>query len=360
MHVIFLYHDEKPKRGQMRNENTLNPMLAIQSIRPLLLLQRSPALSNPTDILEIRNEKVKIAGGGLHKWCRSYKIAHKNHQIIRYEQAFNPPEAENFITLMRLYECRTQISENFNGECSEKLKSDRKCFSTIAMWTKGSDGFTFPPDVGFPLDSAISDNFLLEIHYQDADLVDSSGFRIFHTSERRKFDAGSISINIRPNFLHIIAPGYYRVVSIGHCSSNCTQKIEDLNVFGVSLLTHSAGTKVKISLIRDGEELEPLAEDSNIIPNYLETRLLRTFRRIQSRDHLTVECTYNTFKRERFTLGGESANEEVCMANVLYYPRQEQLAACGSQSKISDVLKALGIEELGFVKHFDTFLEMGE
>lgn len=118
------------------------------------------------------------------------------------------------------------------------------------------------------------------------------------------------------------------------------------------MLTHSAGTKVKISLVRNGEELEPLAEDSNIIPNYLETRLLRNFRKIQSWDHLTVECTYNTFKRDRFTLGGESANEEVCMANVLYYPRQDQLVACSSQSKISDILLALEIEELGLVKLF--------
>lgn len=167
MHVIFLYHDEKPKRGQMRSDNALNPMLAIQSIRPLLLLQRSPTLlSNPADIIEIRNEKVKIAGGGLHKWCRSYKITNKKHQIIRYEPTFNPPEAENFITLMRLWECRKQIEDNFNGECSEKFKIERKCFSIVAMWTKGSDGFTFPSDVGYPLDSAVSDNFLLEVHYQ--------------------------------------------------------------------------------------------------------------------------------------------------------------------------------------------------
>lgn len=354
MNVIFLYHDEKPKRGQMRSSNALNSMLAIQSIRPLLLLQRSPTLLDPSDILEIRNYKVTLASSnGLLKWCRSYRVNIKNHQIIRYEAIFNPPESQNFITLMRILECRKPITENFNGECHVADVVGRKCLSTVAMWTKGSDGFTFPPEVGYPLDSSsISDNFLLEIHYQDApsDLIDNSGFRIFHSAERRKFDAGAISLSIRPNFLHIVAPGFKRVVSVGHCISNCTQNIENLNIFSVSMLTHSAGTKVKISLVRNNEELEPIAEDSNLIPNYLETRLLNSFRSFQAGDHVMVECTYNTFKRERFTLGGESSNEEICMANLFYYPRQEQLVACSSQSKVADVLRALGIEELGFVK----------
>lgn len=350
MSVIFLYHDEKPKRNQMRNDNKLNSMMAIQSIRPLLLLQRSPSYHDPTEMLDIRNERVRIAATGLHKWCRSYKVDIKAHHIVRYEPLFSPAESQNFITLMRVLECRKPISDNFNGECHEAVKIERKCLTTVAMWSKGSEGFTFPADVGYPLDStSVSDNFLLEIHYQDApvDLIDSSGFRIFHSAERRKFDAGSISLSIRPNFLHIIAPGYKRAVSVGHCTSNCTQKVQSLSIFGVSMLTHSAGTKVKISLVRAGEELEPIAEDSNIIPNYLETRLLSSLRSLQAGDHVTVECTYNTFKRERFTLGGESSNEEVCMANIYYYPRQEQLVACSSQSKISEVLKALGIEELG-------------
>lgn len=215
----------------------------------------------------------------------------------------------------------------------------------------GSDGFTYPSNVGYPLDTSNAPFYLLEIHYQDIpkDFHDSSGFRIFHTSERRKYDAGTISINIRPNFLHIIAPGYKRVVSIGHCTSNCTQKSlpqDGVTLIGITMQTHSAGTMVKVNLVRNGEELEPLAVDSNFNADYIETRAV-AYGKLMPGDHVMVECTYNSFKRERFTLGGESSNEEICMANIMYYPRQEELVACNSQSKISDVLKALGIEELG-------------
>jgi Copper type II ascorbate-dependent monooxygenase, C-terminal domain len=118
------------------------------------------------------------------------------------------------------------------------------------------------------------------------------------------------------------------------------------------MATHSAGTKIKLSVVRNEEELEPIVDDSNLNSNYLETRLLMSSRKLLPGDQMMVECTYNTFKRERFTLGGDSTNEEVCRATVLYYPRQEQLVACISQSRIADVLKALGVEELGFVKQF--------
>lgn len=368
MNIIFLYSDEKPKRGQFRNDNSPNLSHAILQIRSLLLLQRSPNIdhlisnSNKTfDMLEIRNDMSNVTSHGLLKWCHSFRNKLTNHHIVRYESIFSSLESRNFINFMRIYECKSQLSDlrnadDVNGECSERLKLERKCFSSIAIWTKGSDGFTYPDDVGYPLDSSQSDNFLLEIHYQDIpkEFQDSSGFRIFHTSERRKFDVGTIAMNIRPNFLHIIAPGYKRVVSIGHCTSNCTQKafpVDGLNIFGVTMQTHSAGTMVKINLVRNGEELEPLATDTNLNSNYIETRLLNNSRKLYPGDHLMVECTYNSYKRERFTLGGESSNEEICMANIMYYPRQEQLVACNSQSKISDVLRALGIEELGFVKH---------
>lgn len=363
MNIIFLYHDEKPKRGQFRSDNLPNLLLSTQkNIRPILLLQQSSSssslLSSSSEFLtkfELKVANVSVKSPSLLKHCHISKMpsVHKNHHIIRYEPHFASNESRHFIQFMRLFECRSdKIVDDYSGECSERLKHDRKCLTIVALWTRGSRGFSFPPDVSYPINF---DNFLLEIHYQDVaggNFVDSSGFKFFATEKSRKFDAGTIAINIRPNFLHIVAPGYKRVISIGHCTSNCTSRsfpIDGLTVFGINMQTHSAGTMIKLTAVRENEELEPLAQDSNLNSNYVETRLLAAanYRKLLPGDHLMVECTYNTFKRERFTLGGESSNEEVCMAMVYYFPRQEQLTACNSQSKISDVLKALGIAELG-------------
>jgi Copper type II ascorbate-dependent monooxygenase, N-terminal domain len=167
MNIIFLYHNEKPKRGMITSDSLPSPYLAFQPIRSVLLLQRSPQLRDQSKSVEIRNENVKISVPGLVKWCHSYKVEHKGHHIIRYEPVFSSSESRDFITYMRLLECKMPIKEDkYNAECTEKIQHERKCYTEVASWTRGSDGFSFPNDVGYPLDSTISDNFLLEIHYQ--------------------------------------------------------------------------------------------------------------------------------------------------------------------------------------------------
>lgn len=337
-------------------------MMAIHPVKSLLLLQRSSQKKpdrNQIESFEIRSGKVKLSESSpeLLKWCHTHKLKDINrNQIVRYEPVFSSPESLKFISFMRIYECcKTPIdslASHDDEQCSERLKLDRKCFTVLASWSRGSEGFSYPKDVGYPI-SETTDNFLLEIHYQIGDKAsheDSSGFRIYHTSERRKFDAGTISIAIRPNFLHIIAPGFKRVISVAHCTPECTQKAlapEGINVFGVNMQTHSLGRKIKLGIVRNGEEIEPLALESSLNSNYLENRVFDKVKKILPGDHVTVECTYNTFKREQFTLGGESADEEVCMATLMYYPKQEQLVSCYSQSNIANLLKALGIENLG-------------
>lgn len=360
MNIIFLYHSEKPKRGQIKKDSLPDPMMAIHPVKSLLLLQRSSQKrpERVAEVLEIRNEKVKLSESSpeILKWCHAHKLKDINsNQIIRYEPIFSSPDSQSYISFMRIYECKTPIDSlpsHDDEECSELLKKERKCFTVVASWSRGSEGFSYPKDVGYPI-SESTDNFLLEVHYQYGDKVsieDSSGFRIYHTQNRRKFDAGTLSIAIPPNFLHIIAPGFKRIISVAHCTSDCTQKAlspEGINVFGVSMQTHSLGRKIKIGIVRSGEEIEPLAQESSVNSEYFENRVFDKVKKILPGDHITVECTYNTFKREQFTLGGESADEEVCMATLMYYPKQEQLVSCYSQSNIANLLKALGIENLG-------------
>lgn len=365
MNVIYLYHSEKPKRGQIKKDSLPDPMMAIHPVKSLLLLQRSSQrrpekVRNQSTSVEIRNEKVQLSDASpeVLKWCHAQKLKEdiKRSQIIGYEPLFSSVESQKYISLMRIYECKTPFeslpSRDTDIECSERIKVERKCFTVVATWSRGSEGFTYPKDVGYLISDTV-DNYLLEVHYQLAEKVnleDSSGFRLYHTQELRKYEAGSLSIAIRPNFLHIIAPGFKRVISVAHCTSDCTQKAlapEGINVFGISMETHSLGRKIKVGIVRNGEEIEPLAQESNLNSEYLEIRALEKTKKILPGDHVTVECTYNTFKREQFTLGGESADEEVCTATLLYYPKQEQLVSCYSQSNIANLLKALGIENLG-------------
>lgn len=59
-------------------------------------------------------------------------------------------------------------------------------------------------------------------------------------------------------------------------------------------------------------------------------------------DHLMVECTYNTSAKTSFTRGGFSAQDEMCLVFVHYYPAAP-LAHCASRLSFQHVLLALGI-----------------
>lgn len=123
---------------------------------------------------------------------------------------------------------------------------------------------------------------MLETHYTnpllDNFITDSSGLRLVYTNQLHTHDAGILSVGIDPNWRHIIPPGQREVVSEGHCVADCTgQTVPEsgVNMFAVIMHTHQLGRKVRLRQIRAGEELPPIASDTNYDPNYQEYRRLQ-------------------------------------------------------------------------------------
>lgn len=144
-------------------------------------------------------------------------------------------------------------------------------------------GFNYPPEAGYALNPYTGPRYyMLETHYTnpqlDAFISDSSGLRLLYTDRLRAHDAGILSVGIDPNWRHIIPPGQPEVVSEGHCIADCTgQTIPNsgINMFAVIMHTHQLGRKVRLRQIRDGDELPPIAADTNYDPNYQEYRRLQ-------------------------------------------------------------------------------------
>ncbi|XP_023242131.1 proteoglycan 4-like [Centruroides sculpturatus] len=62
-------------------------------------------------------------------------------------------------------------------------------------------------------------------------------------------------------------------------------------------------------------------------------------------DHVIVECTYDSSKKNHTTFGGLSTHEEMCLAFLSYYPKQN-ISAATSCPIPSNVLKSIGVEKL--------------
>ncbi|XP_062559085.1 MOXD1 homolog 2-like [Armigeres subalbatus] len=375
MRVIYMYHDEEPRGSQYAPGSLPDPAEAFKQARSLFLTQRvnqSPIkLDARMKIMELRNQDVELPseGGTLH-WCKVFKLSdiNRKHHLIRYEPVFDSSSSVPYLNHIILHECQGSspdleiLSREAGRACYKTDRSILTCNSIVAAWTRGSEGFSFPAEVGYPMDSNQARFFLMETHYSSPTeevsenhgvksklMVDSSGIKIYYTSSVRSYDAGVLSVGMDPNWRHIIPPGQEHVLSEGHCVGECTRKAfprDGINVFGVMMKTHQIGRQIKLRQIRYREELLPIAHDKSIDYNYQEYRRLDSPVKVLPGDRLIAECIYDSSKRAAITLGGLTAREETCLVLTLYYPRQKELTTCHSLPSLPTVLHSLGIDTL--------------
>ncbi|KAM7356534.1 MOXD1 homolog 2-like isoform 1-T2 [Cochliomyia hominivorax] len=372
MRVMFMYYDEDPLRGSVTPTPLPNPEEAWRPYRSLLLLQKTPLdLSNSersVRILELRNQGAELPyGDDSLFWCKMFKIdkLERKHHIIKYEPIFDSSWSYHYLQQMTLYECQGNGDEleqfsSTNGQmCMDVRSFSELCNAIVASWTRGSEGFVFPPEAGFPLESKHNKFYMLETHYNNLNaefepyqarrMTDNSGLKILFTPELRQHDAGVLSVGMDPNWRHIIPPGQERVISQGQCMEDCTGSAfppQGINIFAVMMRTHQIGKEIKLRQIRQSEELYPIAHDSNVDSSYQDFRRLNQPVRSLPGDRLIAECIYNSSSRKAITLGGLSMKEESCTVLTLYYPRQKSLTTCHSLPSLPTVLHSLGIEQL--------------
>ena len=92
MRIIYMYHDEEPKRGSVVQGSLPNPKDALKQLRPLLLTQRvhHARLSNDTNnkikVLEMRNQDVELPRyDETLYWCKMFKLNDivRKHHIVK-------------------------------------------------------------------------------------------------------------------------------------------------------------------------------------------------------------------------------------------------------------------------------------
>lgn len=117
---------------------------------------------------------------------------------------------------------------------------------------------------------------------------------------------------------------------------------EGINVVSVVLHSHLAGRKLSLKHIREGTELPTIVQDNHFDFDYQQSHTLDKEVKILPGDEIVAECVYGTLDRPNATLGGYAADQEMCLAFVVHYPRTE-LAACYSMTPVRDLFKTLGI-----------------
>ncbi|XP_020615038.1 DBH-like monooxygenase protein 1 [Orbicella faveolata] len=272
---------------------------------------------------------------------------------------------EGVVHHMLLYECNDTFPDhhlNYTGHCYTRNMPPAiaECTggSAMAAWAIGGKEFYYPENVGFPLGRADSPKIvILEIHYDNPEekegLIDSSGMRIYHTKQLRKYDAGVLLVGAGVDYTMLIPPRQRDWQTNGFCTKDCSMKVREtftnffsdpkgfketklpnggINIFATLLHTHLAGRKTWLRHVRDGVELPEIARDDHYDFNFQEYHLLRNEVHVKPGDTMINVCIYNTEDRATGVQGGLATTDEMCLSFILYYPKVN-VTKCMSREK---------------------------
>ncbi|XP_023701917.1 MOXD1 homolog 2 [Cryptotermes secundus] len=367
MRILYAYYNDDPAAHTGSKLGALpyhGP--AQRGARRLYLIQRvslEEPLPRDLHIWDLRNPVVTLpASEETLCWCKIFRLPYirRKHHMVRYVP-LREPVNRTHVHRVIVYECQGSEAE-FEVHAKERGQVCYQspmppiffnCNNVVIAWGIGSEGFTFPPEAGYPLDPDLGPKyFMMETHYNNsvhsADNTGTSGMRVYYTASLRRHDAGVLSVGMDPNWRHIIPPGQPEVVSEGHCISTCTWQAfppRGIKVFAAALHMHLIGRRIRLRQIRNGVELPPIAADNNYDPGYQEYRRLLEPVQVYRGDHLIAQCVYNSEGRTTITLGGLTSREEMCLVFAMYYPRID-LSLCHSLPSLPTVLHSLGIQEL--------------
>ncbi|XP_014663258.1 PREDICTED: LOW QUALITY PROTEIN: DBH-like monooxygenase protein 1 [Priapulus caudatus] len=293
------------------------------------------------------------------KYIKSPPLQTKHH-LVRME-AIITPDNEGIVHHMLLYECPRFTNEEVNEvdgytfNCGENAAEKMPCKQIVVGWVIGGEVYDFPSKVGYPIGEPNGANvYILEVHYDNPTLLrgkrDSSGMRLWLTSTLRQHDAGELEIGTEVTAFMQIPPHYDTPLTMpGYCFPACTQDTfpqDGINVFAVYLHAHLTAKAIRVLILRKDGTVELMAADENFDFNYQYNKFFNNEIKIMPGDGLMVECDYATKDRKEFTFGGLATTDEMCLAELSYYPKIP-LSLCQSISDPDWYLEQLGADDFG-------------
>jgi hypothetical protein len=192
-------------------------------------------------------------------------------------------------------------------------------------WAPGEGPLSLPPNVGGPLGKNGFKSFQLEIHYSNplylSGVLDSSGVRLYYTSQKREHDLGVLQLGDALVALEGQSVGEGLVRHTFDCPASCSSVSlsENVTVVREYLHMHNAGKSMQNYQLRDGKVIR--VGQVQFWNSYQQGAFAvkQPEFQIQPGDSFRTTCHYDSEDDLEF---GLSSIQEMCIAYVFYYPRQ--------------------------------------
>lgn len=181
-----------------------------------------------------------------------------------------------------------------------------------------------PENVGGPLGENGFKVFRLETHYNnpwlDTGAVDSSGVRLYYTSQKRQHEFGVMSLG--DPWISLFGQPVGPATHTFDCPSSCSTVSLNQSVTVVRewLHMHQTGMTMSNSHIRDGQVIRTGKVDFYDFEQQGAFAVQQPPFEIQPGDSFKTTCQYMSNE----AVFGLSSQQEMCVAFLIYWPRQVQ------------------------------------
>jgi hypothetical protein len=260
------------------------------------------------------------------------------------------------------------------GSCDQTAVAMRGGLSLAWGYAPGAVPWEMPDEAGIPLGSGDGAHkmFFLNYHYdnrwKEAGASDSSGVRIYYTTQKRKYDAGVLQLGDPIVQLEGEAIGQGLMRHDFTCPSSCTSLNfkEEVTVYKEVLHMHEVGVAMFNEVIRDGEVMRRASVDYFDFPQAGLHEVQQNTFTIRPGDSIRTSCSFNTTSSKQSIEYGYGSQDEMCVSYMHYFPKQKlPLGICGAKwffpacaatittEPISEVERVFGVQAVSPIPDID-------
>lgn len=229
-----------------------------------------------------------------------------------------------------LYRCSEESFDEFEENEVEAYIMPDDCMVFLG-WTQGMDYVSFPSDVSGKLGGDGDHLFVMQVHYENPGRLQKQlsnfGFRLYYQLAPTRYEYGSLYM-VTP-FREIMVPAGAISTAKTICPSSCTAQAfpeDGVNLFYVVLHGHKTLKRIAVRHIRNGEELDIIAETDYY--DFKKQPSLYVDRKLLPGDTLITECEYDGSHISNAVVGGDSSEDEMCNVFFAVYPKIDIFSAC--------------------------------
>ncbi len=207
------------------------------------------------------------------------------------------------------------------GECEDKSRSP------IFVWTPGDDSIYFPDGTGMKFGEGGFQSITIQYHFdnrgKDTGMVDSgSGVKLFHSNAPIEHEIGMASVGDPLVKLAGVEVGSGLTRHSFTCPSTCSQSKLDTEITVVKELLHmhSHGKRIVNIVVRDEMIVHETYIDYYDFDQSAGPAPMNEPYQVKKGDSFRTTCYYAATSNTEFGIGSQ---DEMCMAFILYFPKQK-------------------------------------